>query len=60
VLLKTVEHVMPELKGEVSQLGKLKRPSNARTNQLEREEFERTLAAAVVSAFRKCRPFVAD
>jgi hypothetical protein len=57
VLLKAVAHAMPEIEREVAQLGKLKRPSNARTNQVEREEFERKLAAAVVSAFRKCRPF---
>jgi hypothetical protein len=60
VILKAVAHAMPVLEREVSQLGKLKRPSNARTSQLEREEFERKLAAAVVSAFRKCRPFGAE
>jgi hypothetical protein len=60
VLLKSVAHAMPMLEREVSQLGKLKPPSNARASQLEREEFERKLAAAVVSAFRKCPPFDAD
>ena len=60
VLLKGVAHAMPLLEREASQIGKLKRPSNARTSQLEREEFERKLAAAVVAAFRKNPPFDAD
>ena len=60
VILKAVAHAMPVLEREVSQLGKLKRPSNARTSQLEREEFERKLAAVLVAAFRKAPPFEAD
>jgi hypothetical protein len=60
VILKAVAHAMPVLEREVSQLGKLRRPSNARTSQLEREEFERKLASAVVAALRKSRPFEAD
>jgi hypothetical protein len=59
VILKAVAHAMPVLEREVLQIGKLKRPSNARTSQLEREEFERKLAAVVVSAFRKAPPFAA-
>ena len=57
VILKAVAHAMPVLEREVLQIGKLKRPSNARTSQLEREEFERKLAAVLVSAFRKSPPF---
>ena len=59
VILKAVAHAMPVLEREVLQIGKLKRPSNARTSQLEREEFERKLAAVLVSAFRKSPPFEA-
>ena len=59
VILKAVAHAMPVLEREVLQIGKLKRPSNARTSQLEREEFERKLAAVLVSAFRKSPPYEA-
>src|SRR6516162_5590596 len=59
VILKAVAHSMPVLEKEVLQIGKLKRPSNARASQLDREEFERKLAAVLVSAFRKSPPYEA-
>jgi hypothetical protein len=59
VILKAVAHAMPVLEREVLQIGKLKRPSNARASQLDREEFERKLAAVLVSAFRKSPPYEA-
>jgi hypothetical protein len=56
VLLKVVEHAMPEIEKEFSQVGKLKRPSNARGRESERDEFERMLASALVAALRDCDP----
>jgi len=57
VLLKSVAHAMPKLEEEVARIGRLKRPSNARASQAEREEYERTLAAVVVAALQSSRPF---
>jgi hypothetical protein len=57
VLIKCIAHAMPQLEIEVSKLGKLKRPSNAREGQAAREEYERTIAAAVVAALRSSPPF---
>ena len=51
-VLKTVQLAMPELEREAAKLGKLKRPSNARGNEAEREEYEERLAEAVHSAIR--------
>lgn len=52
VVLKTVQLAMPELEREAAKLGKLKRPSNARGNEAEREEYEGRLAEVVHSAIR--------
>lgn len=60
VLLKAVAHAMPELEKEASHVGRLKRPSNARDGQAAREEYERTLAAAVVAALRTAPPLDAS
>lgn len=60
VLLKCVAHAMPELKEEVSTIGKLKRPSNSREAQAAREDFERTIAATVSSAFRSAPVYDAE
>jgi hypothetical protein len=51
-VLKTVQLAMPALEREAAKLGKLKRPSNARGNEAEREEYEERLAEAVHSAIR--------
>jgi hypothetical protein len=60
VVLKVVEHAMPEIEREASRLGKLKRPSNARENQAEREEFEQRIAEAVAAALHTCPPLALD
>jgi hypothetical protein len=54
VLLKTVEHALPELEKEASRIGRLKRPSNAKGHEADREEYERRLAQALLVAIRKC------
>lgn len=51
-VLKTVQLAMPELEREAAKLGKLKRPSNARGNEVEREEYEERLAEALHSALQ--------
>lgn len=56
VVLKTVQLAMPVLEREAAKLGKLKRPSNARGNEAEREEYEERLAEVVHSAFRSTTP----
>ena len=58
-LMKGLAHAMPELEREASQIGELKRPGNARGKEAERDEYEETLAEAVVSALRSCPPFEA-
>jgi hypothetical protein len=60
VVLKVVEHAMPEIEREASRLGKLKRPANARENQAEREEFEQKIAEAVAAALHSCPPLALD
>ena len=60
VVLKIVEHAMPEIEREASRLGKLKRPSNARENQPEREEFEQKIAEALATALHSCPPLALD
>jgi hypothetical protein len=57
VLIKGLAHAMPELEREASQIGKLKRPGNARGKEAEREEYEQRLAKAVTNAMRSTRPF---
>jgi hypothetical protein len=52
VVLKTVQLAMTELEREAAKLGKLKRPSNARGNEAERDEYEEKLAEVVHSAIR--------
>lgn len=51
-VLKAVQLAMPELEREAAKLGKLKRPSNARGNEAERDEYEDRLSEAVHSAIR--------
>ena len=48
---------MPELENAVSEIGKLKRPSNARDRQAVREQYERTLAGVIITALQKSPPF---
>jgi len=56
ILLKGIAYAMPQLEREASKLGKLKRPSNARGNEAEREGYEQKIAEAVVAAMRSCPP----
>jgi hypothetical protein len=60
VMLKVVEHAMPEIERKASRLGKLKRPGNARDSQAEREEFEHRIAEAVAAALQSCPPMALD
>lgn len=52
ILLKAIAHAKPQLEDVSLQIGKLKRPSNAKESQPEREEYEQKLAAAVVTAIQ--------
>jgi hypothetical protein len=47
---------MPEVEKQAWQTGKLRRPSNARGNEAEREEYERRLAVSLLAGLRTCRP----
>jgi hypothetical protein len=47
---------MPELEKEAWQIGKLRRPSNARGKEAEREEYEKRIAASLLSGMRACLP----
>jgi len=60
VLLKVIEHAMPEIEREVSRLGKLDRPGNAAEARAEREEFEKLIAEAVGAALHSCPPLGID
>jgi hypothetical protein len=52
VMLKALEHAMPQLEQEAEHMGKLKRPKNDRANEAQREEFERKLASSLVTGMR--------
>ena len=55
-LLKALAQALPEIEHQASLLGILKRPSNARGNESNREEYERRLAAALLAGMRASRP----
>lgn len=55
-VLKALAQALPELEREASRIGPLRRPSNARGRQAEREEYERRLAAALLAGLRAGRP----
>jgi hypothetical protein len=55
-VLKALAHAMPDVEKEAWQIGKLKRPSNARGKEAEREEYERRLAASLLNGLRASRP----
>jgi hypothetical protein len=55
-LLKALAQVLPDLEREAWQLGRLRRPSNARGREAEREEYERTLAGALLRGLRTAPP----
>jgi hypothetical protein len=60
VVLKVVRHAMSQIEREALQLGKLKRPGNARENQAQREEYEQKMAEALGAALRSCPPLGSD
>ena len=47
---------MPDVEKQAWQIGKLKRPSNARGREAEREEYEKRLAATLLAGLRACPP----
>src|SRR5437016_2415722 len=49
VVLKALMHAMPELEKQAWQIGKLRRPSNARGREAEREEYEKRIAASLLA-----------
>jgi hypothetical protein len=55
-LLKAVAHALPELEREASQIGRLKRPGNARGKEACREGYEEKLAEALLAALRAWTP----
>jgi hypothetical protein len=55
-LLTALAHAMPEIEKQAWQIGKLSRPSNARGKKVEREEYERRIAASLLAGMRACLP----
>jgi hypothetical protein len=55
-ILRALELAMPELEREAARLGPLKRPSNAKGNEADRDEFEQRLAACLHAGLRACPP----
>jgi hypothetical protein len=51
-LLRAAAGALPEVEEEAALLGRMKRPSNARGNEPERDEFERRLARAILAGLR--------
>ena len=52
--IAALEHAIPQLEKQASSLGPLRRPSNARGHEAQRDGFERRIAAALVSGLRAC------
>lgn len=55
-VLTVLEHALPDLEREAARLGPMKRPSNARGAEAERDDFERRLAAVLRAGVRACPP----
>jgi hypothetical protein len=55
-LLKALTHAMPEIERQAALVGRLRRPSNARGREGEREEYERRIAASLLAGMRGARP----
>jgi hypothetical protein len=55
-VLTALSHAMPEVERQAWQIGKLRRPSNARGKEAERDEYERRLAASLLAGMRACLP----
>jgi hypothetical protein len=54
-VLKALMTAMPEIEKEAWRVGRLRRPSNARGREADREEYERRIAASLLSAMRVSR-----
>jgi hypothetical protein len=54
-VLKALMSAMPAIEKEAWSIGKLKRPSNARGREAEREEYEKRIASSLLSAMRANR-----
>ena len=54
-VLKALITAMPEIEKEAWGIGKLRRPSNARGREADREEYEKRIAASLLSAMRASR-----
>ena len=52
-MLLASEDALPEILDEISSLGPMKRPGNEKKFDVEREEYERTLGAAILDGLRK-------
>jgi hypothetical protein len=55
-LLHVLARATPEIEREAMQLGKLRRPGNARGREAEREEYERKLGEVLHAGIRACPP----
>jgi hypothetical protein len=55
-VLQTLMHAMPEIEQQAWQIGRLRRPSNARGREAERDEYERRIAASLLAGMRVSRP----
>lgn len=55
-VLLALRHALPEVEREAWQVGGLRRPSNARGREAEREAYERALAAVLLRGLRASRP----
>lgn len=51
-----LSHALPDLEREAVRLGPMRRPSNARGAEAERDDFERRLAARLHGGLRACPP----
>jgi hypothetical protein len=55
-VLKALAYAMPELERQAWQMGRLRRPSNARGKEAERDEYEARIAQVLVAGLRAARP----
>jgi hypothetical protein len=55
-VLKALALAMPDVEKQAWQIGKLRRPSNARGKEAERDEYEKQIAAALLAGMRAFQP----
>ena len=56
ILIKVIASAIPDIEREVSELGQLERPANARESQADREAYEQQIALAVAAAIKTAPP----